>query len=89
MDDILLLGAANRTVNDDKIFNPEEFAYIEDFTTWKIVEPDELVGISTTNKIIPAGEIKAETIILKMEFDDIVRDIVVDALENGKPLRAS
>ncbi len=96
-----LLKAANKTTDNDKIFGAvpvlfEDFAYIEDMSTWKIVGHDEPLEIMTVplettmtvDDTLPPNSIKAETlitdnlIIANKEFDDIVRSIVKDALES-------
>ncbi len=106
MNQYTLLKAANRTVDNDDIFNKalvmNDIAYIEDFTKWTMVGHDESLEILTDTiptitryPTLPPNSIKAETIstdnlvIANKEFDDIVRSIVKEALEEGQPLRAS
>lgn len=101
MNQYTLLKAANKTTDNDKIFNKAEFmdgyAYIEDCSTWKIVGHDEPLEIltDTIDPILPPNSIKAETmitdnlVIANKEFDDIVRSIVKDALKENRLLGAS
>ena len=94
-----LLKAANRTVDNDDIFNKalimNDIAYIEDFTKWTIVKHDDPIPTIEYDPTLPPGSIKADMlitdnlIIANKEFDDIVRSIVKEALEEGQPLRAS
>ncbi len=103
-----LLKAANRTTDNDKIFEQveaiDDFAFIEDYSSWKIVghdEPLEIVTLDTAtacityDPILPPNSIKAETmiadnlIIAGKEFDDIINSIVSDALEEERKYKTS